>query len=81
MSFALVAGACLLSVIVVLSPILMTYRLVNAGGRLTQKYMRNRPEFSDIVRVHRFSFRARPESSGADSPSSLRCRLCASRGR
>ena len=47
MNFALVTGASLLSVIVVLSPILMTYRLVNAGGRLTQKYMRNRPEFSE----------------------------------
>ena len=48
MSFALVAGACLLSVIVVLSPILMTYLLVYAtGGRLTQKYLRNRPGFSE----------------------------------
>ena len=43
MIFALATGACLLSVIVVLSPIVMTYRVVYAtGGRLTEKYMRNR---------------------------------------
>jgi steroid 5-alpha reductase family enzyme len=48
MNFALATGACLLSVIVVLSPIVMTYRLVYAtGGRPTQKYMRNRPGFSE----------------------------------
>jgi steroid 5-alpha reductase family enzyme len=48
MNFAVVTGACLLSVIVVLSPILMTYLLVYAtGGRLTQKYLRNRPGFSE----------------------------------
>jgi hypothetical protein len=32
MIFALATGACLLSVIVVLSPIVMTYRLVYAKG-------------------------------------------------
>jgi len=48
MIFALATGACLLSVIVVLSPIVMTYRLVYAtGGRLTEKYMRNRPGLSE----------------------------------
>jgi steroid 5-alpha reductase family enzyme len=47
MNFAVVTGACLLSVIVVLSPILMTYLVYATGGRLTQKYMRNRPGFSE----------------------------------
>jgi steroid 5-alpha reductase family enzyme len=48
MNFALATGACLLSVIVVLSPIAMTYRLDYAtGGRLTQKYLRNRPGSSE----------------------------------
>jgi steroid 5-alpha reductase family enzyme len=48
MNFALVTGASLLSVIVVVTPTLMTYRLVYAtGGRLPQKYLRNRPGFSE----------------------------------
>jgi steroid 5-alpha reductase family enzyme len=48
MNFALVAGASLLSVIVVVTPILMTCLLVYAtGGRLTETYLRNRPGFSE----------------------------------
>ncbi len=61
MNFAPVTGACLLSVIVVLSPILMTYLLVYAtGDQLTEKYLRNRPGFSECCSRTSFSFRAGP---------------------
>jgi len=44
----LVTIAGWISLLTVLSPILMTYFLVYAtGGRLTEKYMRNRPGFSE----------------------------------
>jgi steroid 5-alpha reductase family enzyme len=43
----LVTIAGWISLLTVLSPVLMTYFLVHAtGGRLTEKYMRNRPGFS-----------------------------------
>jgi steroid 5-alpha reductase family enzyme len=44
----LVTIAGWISLLTVLSPVLMTYFLVYAtGGRLTEKYMRNRPGFSE----------------------------------
>jgi steroid 5-alpha reductase family enzyme len=44
----LVTVASWVSLLTVLSPLLMTYLLMNiTGGRLTEKYMRNRPGFSE----------------------------------
>jgi steroid 5-alpha reductase family enzyme len=44
----LVTIASWMSLLTVLSPVLMTYLLMNVtGGRLTEKYMRNRPGFSE----------------------------------
>ena len=44
----LVSIADWISLSTVLSPILMTYLLVYVtGGKLTEKYMRNRPGFSE----------------------------------
>lgn len=44
----LVTIAGWISLVTVLSPVLMTYLLAYVtGGRLTEKYMRNRPGFSD----------------------------------
>ena len=57
-------GASLLCVIVVLSPILMTYLPVYAtGGRPTEKYLRNRPGFSEYCSRTPF-FVPRPPRAG-----------------
>lgn len=58
----LVTIAAPISLLTVLSPVLMTYFLVYAtGGRLTEKYMRNRPGFSEYCARTSFFFPLPPK--------------------
>jgi steroid 5-alpha reductase family enzyme len=56
-----------ISLLTVLSPLLMTYLLMNVtGGRLTERYMRNRPGFSEYCARTSFFFPRPPKARRGD---------------